>query len=149
MSRGIAWLWLYCKPNPCKWILRLKWADISWRRTQGYFLPCWGVVRELSATLLLYLTWDIAPQSWGYRRSGAEFLWMELQLTQHIFSSEQTHTFNDNKMWLRKTRSEQKHIPPLSLQISLQSSVLTSRALWQASKTLWPRLLTRWDLTWN
>lgn len=57
----------------------------------------------------------------GFRHCPSIPLWMELQRTQHTFSSEQTHTFNDNKMWLRKTRSEQKHIPRLSLQISLQS----------------------------
>lgn len=88
----------------------------------------------------------------GFSHCPSIPLWLELQLTQHTFSSEQTHSLMTIKCgWERLTLNRNTfHLCPYKSHCKARiSSVLTSRARWQASKTLWPRLLTRWDLTWN
>lgn len=59
-------------------------------------------------------------QGWKYR-SGAGFLWMALQLTQHPSSSQQSHKFNEDERWQEKDLVSKNPYPTFVGVISLKS----------------------------
>lgn len=60
-------------------------------------------------------------QGWRHRRSGADFLWMALQLTQLPSPSQQPHKFNENERWPEKESVSKKPHPTFVGTISLKS----------------------------